>query len=277
MGIKELSVGRSDVFRVDPRIICIEADWNVRKDSPEKTAHVRFLADSIKEVGVKVPLLVRLKDEKVFVVDGECRLLATMLAISEGVEIASIPVMAEDRYARPEDRILSMVTCNEGRPLTMLEQADAYRRLMGLGWDEKTIAAKTGYSVTHIKSALNLSTFRPEILRLVSDGKVSPTLALKVVSEKGQDLALETLTEAVAVSAGEGKKKATERHMAPLAGKTEHKVNWQKYGPLFYEAMRLICGTAITSSKFGDTVAAGNELLSQFDDDNPKTYRMEPK
>lgn len=268
MGLKELSVGRSDIFRVDPRILKIEVGWNVRQEGPDKEAHIRFLANSIKAVGVRVPLLIRVEENDLFVVAGECRLRGAMLAISEGVDIKSVPVIAEGRYSNPQDRVVSMLIENEGMPLTMLEQGEAYKRLLGHGWTEAKIGESIGRSVTHVKTALNLTTISPEILTMVKAGTVTPTLAMKVIAEKGPEKAIGALKDAVEVSSAQGKTRATAKHLDRNPDIPDRKTtNWKKYGPLFKAALENICSTPINSPKIGDAIAAGNELLSQFDDD----------
>jgi len=49
--------GKRDSYPVDPRALKVDPTYNVRDMAdPETIAHVRWLADSIKENGVKTPL-----------------------------------------------------------------------------------------------------------------------------------------------------------------------------------------------------------------------------
>jgi len=275
MGLKELSKGnpRKDVFGIDPHILKIEEGWNIRTDGPEKDAHIRTLADSIKAAGVRRPLLVRAEGESLYVVDGECRLRATLLAISEGASIPSIPCMSEDRYSTPADRNVSMLVENEENlPLTMLQKGEGMKRLLSHGYTETRIASEIGKSVTHVKTCLNLTTVSPEILTMVQDGKVSATTALKVVKEKGQNEAVDVLKDAVGVSAAMGKKKATARHLDRKPGELniEAKVNWKKWGPKLKFALEAIVTCPAVgkgSERMGDYLAQGNEILSLMEDE----------
>jgi ParB-like chromosome segregation protein Spo0J len=268
MGIKELSkeFGKKDIYRIDPRSISVIAGWNVRQPGPEKDAHVRFLADSIKEVGVKIPLTIRMENDQPVIVDGECRWLGTMLAISEGADIKSIPVMMEDRYASNEDRVMTMLTCNGGKPLTLPEKAEAYKRLLGWGWDEAKIAVKNGVTIQAVKSALNFSALNPELKKMVSDGQVSATLVTQVVAEKGQEAALETISAASNSQSRGEKKKVTKRHLERSEGISEKKINWNTWGPKLKAMLDEICSVPINDkTRVQEAIIKGGELLQQID------------
>ena len=270
MGIKELSVGRSDMFRIDPRIMQEKEGWNVRTPSPELTEHIRKLADSIKEIGVKVPLKIKIEDNKVFVTAGHCRLAATMIAISEGADIKSVPVIPEDRNSSEADRVVDIVISNEGKPLTILEQAEAYFRLKGWGWTTEQIAKKTGYSEAHIKNCVQLRSANPEILSLISSGKVAATLAMKLIAEHGEAEALKMLSGAVETAVKAGKKKATEKDTRKTPGSEKKKISWPTWGPKLHHALEAICTCPASgrgSENLGTFLAEGNEVLSLMEDE----------
>jgi len=264
MAIKDLIVGRSDLYRVDPNILNEDPGWNVRSEGAELDAHIRMLADSIKEVGVKEPLTCYIKDDVLFVTDGHCRLRATMLAIAEGAEIQSVPMKLEDRYSNDADRTLSMITRNSGKPLTQLEMAEVIKRLLNFGWLINNIAIKTGFSISHIQNMLNLSSAPDEIIKMVQDGEVSATLAQKIVREKGSAEAVEALKGAVETSKKAGKKKATEKD---LNGVKEKKVNWKSEGPKLYTILKAIYETPATDrNKVFQKIAEAGELLAKIEE-----------
>src|ERR1700761_816896 len=124
MAIKDIASGRSDLYRVDPKLIQVKPDWNSRDASdPANAAHITELKASIREMGVKRPLVCYMEAETVYVSDGHCRLAAVMQLIAEGVEIKTVPVMVEDRHSNEADRIFSQIIHNQGKPLTGIEQA----------------------------------------------------------------------------------------------------------------------------------------------------------
>lgn len=274
MGIKELAVGRSDMFKVDPRKLKEEPGWNVRLPSDELTAHIRRLADSIKEIGVQVPLKIRM-DSMLgvpYVVNGHCRLAAVMLAIAEGADIKSVPVMMEERNCNEGDRVLSMITCNEGKPLSILEQGAVYKRLVAWGWSEGDVAKKSGYSPTHIGSCLLLEGALPAIKALVASGKVSASLAIRLIGEVGEKEALVQMTGAVAVAEEAGKKKATQKDADKVGLPKELRekgVDWKKWGPRLYKHLEAICECPASgkgSEKMGDYLAEANALIQEMED-----------
>src|ERR1700674_5839547 len=99
-GIKSLAQGRTDVFKVDPRVLVIKDGWNSRDfNDPENLEHVDNLAQSIAAVGVKQPLTVFFENGKCYVSDGECRLRGAMRAIEHyKADLRTVPVQTEDRY-----------------------------------------------------------------------------------------------------------------------------------------------------------------------------------
>lgn len=210
--IKKMASGRRDLFLLDPELIREDPEWNVRQDCDDLQSHIRTLANSIKELGVQQPLTVFMKGESVTVTDGHCRLLAVKLAISEGAEIKSIPVRTEERFSNEADRVLSMLTRNSGRPLSIPEQADVIKRLLAFGWTESEIAKKTGSSQQHINTIIHFISSPVEVQQMVKSGDVSATMAVQQVRRNG-DEAVGVLKGAVAVARKAGKKRATAKHL----------------------------------------------------------------
>jgi hypothetical protein len=264
MAIEDLIVKRSDMYQVDPRVLQEAPGWNVRLPGPDLDAHIRFLADSIKEEGVREAVTCYLEGDNLFVTNGHCRLKATMLAISEGAEILSIPMALEDRYSKEPDRVLSMITRNTGKPLTAIETAEVMKRLLRFGWDVAKISIKTGYSVSQIKNFLELSGAPDEILAMVNNGEVSATLATKIVKEKGAAEAVEVLKGAVETSKKSGKKKATQKDIANVKKK---KVNWNVFGPKLYLHMKGIYETPATNRNLVfEKIANTGEILGEVEE-----------
>jgi ParB-like chromosome segregation protein Spo0J len=271
MGLKELVVGKSELFRMDPRTLNEEEGWNVRTPSAELTAHIRRLADSIKEIGVQVPLKVRLDELEVpYVVSGHCRLAAAMMAIGEGAEIKSVPVIIEE--GSEGDRVLSMVVGNDGKPLTILEQGAVYRRLVLWGWELGEVAKKSGYSGTHIGSCLALDAALPAIKSLVQEGKVSATLAIKLINEVGEKEALAQMLGAVKVAEEAGKKRATKKDAEKVGLPKEVKAaraDWKKWGPRLFKVVESLVECPASgkgSERMGDYLAAANALIQEMED-----------
>jgi ParB/RepB/Spo0J family partition protein len=242
--LKQLASGRKDLFMLDPNIIQEEPGWNVRTNNDELTAHIRQLADSIKENGVQMPLTVYMKGDIPTITDGHCRLKAVKLAISEGAEIETVPVRNEERTANDADRTLSMLTRNSGKSLTPMEQSEVVKRLLSFGWLQSKISRRTGYSRSHITNLITLSSAPAQVQKMVKSGEVSATLATQTIKENGSK-AVDVLEKAVGTAKKEGKKKATRQHVTKA-------VNWKVLGPQLLSALEDIMGHAETLSQQGD-------------------------
>jgi ParB/RepB/Spo0J family partition protein len=211
MAIKDVAIGRSDLYRLDPKLIQVKADWNSRDASdPANAAHINELAASIKEIGVKKPLVCYMDGDTVYVTDGHCRLAAVMQLIKAGVEIKSVPVMVEDRHSNEADRIFSQIVHNQGKPLTAIEQAKVFKRLLDLGWLQKDIALKAGFSGGRISQLLELLTLPVVLQKFITEGRASATMVLNCFKKHNGDVALTVaeLTAAVDTAASQGRTRA---------------------------------------------------------------------
>jgi ParB-like chromosome segregation protein Spo0J len=265
-GIKEQSSGRSDVFKLNPALIQEEPGWNVRVEGPELDAHIRGLANSIKEIGVQQSLTVYMKGEIPVLTDGHLRLCAVRLAISEGAEIKTVPVQVEARYCNEADRVLSLLTRNSGKPLTPLEQAEVVKRLLGFGWVRGQITARTGMSSTNYDNLLCLGAAPAAVTEMVKNNEVSATTAVKVIKQDGHTEGTETLKTAVAKANQEGKTKATAKHLPKKEVKQkvvpglEGYTFWEQWGPKLKTALEEI-RDADSQDELQQKIVAGSAVL----------------
>jgi len=200
--------GIRDMPMIDPRILVIEDGHNPRDYSlPENRAHLDEFKLSIKANGVIEPLLVRWDagTKSAIVVDGECRLRATLELIAEGCEIAAVPVI-QVQGGNEADRLLTAITANTGKPLSKWELGTAFQRLYKFGWSEEQIATKTGYRASFITEAMELADAPIEVKKMLSERAVTPSLALEELRVNGS-AAVESL-----------RKKATERKASGKTG-----------------------------------------------------------
>lgn len=258
MRLKDVAEAVKDLFMLSPHIIQEEPGWNVRTPGAELDAHIRQLADSIKEIGVQEPVTVYMKNDVPILTNGHCRLMAVKLAISEGAEIKAIPARAEERYANDADRVLGMITRNGGKPLTMMEQSAVIKRLLAFNWSESEIAKKTGYSATHITNLLRLSAAPAEVAEMVKNGEVSAQTAVNVMRQEG-DKAPKVLKAAVATAREQGKTKATAKHIIP----TQSKFDWKEWGPKLKCALESIRDADSHAERMA-CIEAGAKLLERI-------------
>lgn len=213
MAIKDVSQGRTDQYKLDPRILQVKPDWNNRDfSSPENIEHVENLSRSIAQIGVKKAIEVEWKDNAPYIVDGESRYRATMLAIKNGADIKTVPVVLTDKFANEADKLFVQIVGNSGKPFTQLEQAKVFKKLLDLGWSQKDIAAKSGISGGRVSQILELLTLPEGVKKMVANGEVSASMAMQTVKAEGSDKATEKLTTAVTAAKAEGKTRAMPKH-----------------------------------------------------------------
>lgn len=207
-GIAQFSQGKSEINKVDPRLLVITDGWNTRDESEALNEHIDQLAQSIAEIGVRKPIEVKLENGKLIVKDGHCRTRATMRAIDHyKADIKTVPVISVDRYASDEDLILNQVVSNSGKPLTNMEEAKVYKKLLDFGWNQSDIAKKVGKTPGRISQILDLLTMPNSVQAAVISGAVSASLAQQTVkSAETPQQAAQSLQDAVNKAAAQGRK-----------------------------------------------------------------------
>ena len=193
---------------VDPLAIHIKKGFNLRDDTSVKNAeHVLETGQSIAAIGLKKPIDVYWDefDQKVYVVDGHCRLRATWHAIdSLGAEIALIPVMEMDGRQSDIDHFVHMMASGGSLPPSQLEKAAKIKEIhdrSGLTIGE--IAARIGVPEATISDWLkNASRISMDINKLINLGKISYSAAVSAVEDAGGNTkkALADILKAVAIS-----------------------------------------------------------------------------
>lgn len=208
--LRDIAEGRRDALNIDPAKIVIEKGFNPREYTlQENREHLDALKGSIREMGVRVPLLVRwdVGSEQAILIDGECRLRSCLELIEEGIDIKSVPVLQE-QGGNEADRLLLAITTNTGKPLSQWESGKAYKRLIGYGWFPDGIAKKTGISIRYVKECLELSDAPEEVKEMLANKSVTPALAVKTIRENG-DGAAQVLREKVFEAKEKGKTTAS--------------------------------------------------------------------
>lgn len=205
----EAVVGRNDIYRVDPTKVKVVSGWNPR--SSFDAQKMEELKDSIKENGVLMPIRVKINsNDEMVLIDGERRLRATLLAISEGVEILSVPAFIERKTMNEIEMLVHAMVSNQGEPLTMVEEANAIGKLHKYGLKIEDIAKKLGKSYQTINNRLSLLDASPELIEEMEKGEVSFSDVKKIVKDSdgldSQQEKLKEVKEKKAKRKSEGKK-----------------------------------------------------------------------
>lgn len=137
-------VSRVDSYVIDPRKIIVEHRENVRVDYGDEEGEMAELKASIKEHGVKLPVIVVATNEGFKLSHGFRRMKAVMELIAEGVPIERVPV--KQRTNNSEEILIDHFVLNTGKKMSDLEVGDCLNRLSVLmGRDDfKEISKRTG-------------------------------------------------------------------------------------------------------------------------------------
>ena len=178
-GIKDIAIGRSDIFRIDPRNIRVREGWNLRntETADYKAGIVDLKNQIIAAGGVKEALTVQWEDGAPWLTNGHRRLAAVNLALSEGYEVPFVPVQTEGRNVSEVDCVLSMVLRNSGVPFTPMENAAVFERLRTLGLTLVQIAEKVGLTEARVRQTIDLLTMPEPVKAHIDAGTVAPTTA----------------------------------------------------------------------------------------------------
>lgn len=204
----------SDLWKVKPGDINVLPDYNARLPGPNRTAHVRWLADQIKTYGFYAdkPLAGFVAQEGgkqvIYLQDGHCRLEAAIIAISEGAPLETLPMVMKDRSSSMVDLTVALLNSNEGKAFTVLEKALIAKRFKNFGLEDKQVAEKMGCTSAYVGQLLTLAGAPRKIRDLLQAGDISATNAIETIRKHG-DKAGEALETAVVAAKSAGKSKAT--------------------------------------------------------------------
>lgn len=180
------AVKKTDIYRVDPRLLVEEEGFNLRDYSdPEVIEHIEKFAQSYANGAPVPPLVVRTDDDgQVVVVEGHCRRHGALLALKRGVALAyldCLPFRGNDAA-----RVEVMLRSAEGLKLKPLAIAMGYQRLINWGHSKSDIANRVNKTSSHVEQMLVLANANSDVHQLVRDGKVSAYAAIDAVREHGE-------------------------------------------------------------------------------------------
>jgi len=221
-----LETKRSDLFKIDPRNIIIDEDFNVRQDYGD----MEWLTKNIIEVGMLDPIKVaKIRGtEQYTLTDGFRRMRAVLKAIEKGHEIPY--VRAEVTSGNLEDRILAMLITGMGKKtLNNLEEGEGYKQLIAYGYDVKDIVRKVNKSNAHVYNMLKLADAPMLVKKRIINGDITGNTVVTLMKDYNTtEELLRVVEEAVASAENEvevsqdtskpkKKKKATARHTGILS------------------------------------------------------------
>ncbi|MDI7504517.1 ParB/RepB/Spo0J family partition protein [Cronobacter dublinensis] len=189
--------------------IYVEPGYNVREIDQQ---HVEEFRDAFIAGEFVPPLAVEVTDQGVKVIDGHHRYYGAKLATKAGHEVPRLE--CKDFVGTEADRIAFMVTSSQGKPLSPLERAAAYQRLVNQGWEIAEIAKKVKRSVADVDHHIQLLSCGDDLIEMVRSGEVAATTAVALAREHGakaSSVAVEQMSKAKAA----GKKKLSRSAALP--------------------------------------------------------------
>lgn len=235
-----LKTQRTDLQQVDPRNLVVEQDFNVRKDYGDLVG----LAHSVVKMGVIEPLVGYkiLKQDRFVMTDGHRRLAAVMLAIQfhqEGKpgfedisKIERIPLRSASSDIKERLYIMA-ITGERKKPLTDIEKAEMYNRLIELGKKEgkkrgeiiDDIVQRLGVSQATVYNTLSIVNLPEPIKAAIANNLISGGTVVSIVREVKDEaeqvrLVNEAIESAKSVEKDGKKGKATAAHVKGLKAKS---------------------------------------------------------
>lgn len=139
---------------------------------------IRELAESIQADGLQSPILVRPKDGRYEIVQGERRFRAHEIA---GLET----IRAEVKELSDDDAFhLAVIENIQREQLTAIEEAQAFYRYVEMGYTHEQIAEKVSKSRTFVTTKLRLLNLSQEIQEWIARGKLSEGHAKVLLTAK---------------------------------------------------------------------------------------------
>ncbi len=201
-------------FKVHPNLLWIEDGYNIREVCQDRVeGFVHSYTDGkyvppIEVVVAEVDGVERLK-----VIKGQHRAIALQKLQSAGVHIEEIQVI---RLQGDEITLLHrMIKSYEGRALTPIELADAYKRMSQLCKSQSKAAHVLGTTPAQITNYLRLLEAPEELKAMIHNGEYSATTAWTNIRKFNPDIAL--------VMAKEDIRAKAERKAAKALGKKTSK------------------------------------------------------
>ena len=221
---------------VDPKFIVNDEKKNPRIEYGD----IEELMLSIVENGIRNPLKGYEKDGKIILKDGHRRMRAVNLALERGKKIERVPVIVEKRAMNDEERTLEYIIYNDGKPLTMMEQAEVIRRLMNFGWKVTDVVKKTGKARGYIENLIMLNQAPMKVQHHIQDGKISAHTVIQIMQAVKGDAEKAVMEVEVAIQKAKesGKEKATPKHVEAK------KVKGQSYGKFYKWVEEIVDGLA---------------------------------
>jgi len=188
-------------YQVPIEQLYVEEGFNVRTVDFD---HIKSIAASYENGDYVPPLVVEVQEDlRMKIVDGHHRYQAILMLIEKGLEFKR--VQCESFLGGKVDQVAFMIKSSQGRNLSVVDRANAYKRLEMFGNTPKEIAEKVGRSDSDVSKHLSIAYMPDSIKALIQNNSISAWLALELYNSGGE---MKVIREVNRVYK-EGKKKVT--------------------------------------------------------------------
>ena len=171
-------------------------------DQPRKTfneTELNDLAESIREKGVLVPIILRAVQNKPYlyeIVAGERRYRAAQRAGLS--EIPALVKTLSDKNAME----IALIENVQRENLNPIEEAEGYKNLMEkCGYELEDVSKLIGKSTSYIRNLMRINSLPESVKQLIKDGKISASHARTIaVSENPEQLAHDIINNNLSVA-----------------------------------------------------------------------------
>lgn len=180
-------VKKTDLFRVDPRLLKEEDGFNLRDYNAEETkASILSFKESYMQALYVPPLVVWVNnDDEVVIIEGHKRRRGALAAIKAGADLAYVDCV-QFRGSEAE-RTELMLRSGEGQAFTPLQIAMGMLRLHRWGHTNAQIGKKTGgKTAQNVEQLLLLAMANADVHELVNSGAVAAYTAIDAIRAHGE-------------------------------------------------------------------------------------------
>jgi ParB/RepB/Spo0J family partition protein len=168
--------------QVDPMELVIRPGHN-----PRERFDIDELVESIRQNGVVTAIRAYLlKDGTLEVIDGERRTRASKQLRQEGIDL-TVPVVVEKLQLNEAELLIQAIVANDSMPLTEMEEARAYKRLINYGKNQTEIGRLVGRSSAHISNRLQLLGAEPIVQAALDNGAVNVSEVMAALRGSRED------------------------------------------------------------------------------------------
>ncbi len=173
---------RKDIFFIDVALMIPSYVTNVRDDYGE----IEEMVQTIIESPERLPPLRGHKDVNGYIItDGHRRIMAGLIAAERTGKKILLPFIAEPQGYTNIERLTDMFLLNEGKPLTMMEQAKGIKRFIDeFDLKPKEVAKKIHKSITYINNCLLLIDAPATVKEHIAGGIIKSSTVIELMKKK---------------------------------------------------------------------------------------------